>query len=265
MPLSPPDLDALETACAILASPNLAIRFANAVGSPVEHVVRRLPEPWVKAVHRAAGNAIEKALDVAVMSLEAERRGPSNDLLHRVGCLVAGGVGGFFGVAALTLELPVSTTIMLRSIAEIARSQGEDLRGAEARIACLEVFALGGLSRGDDAVEAGYYAVRAALAAAVREATQFLAERGLAESGAPVLARLIAQIASRFGVAVSEKVAAQAVPVLGAAGGAAINVVFITHFQNMARAHFTIRRLERIYGQEAVRREFARILPDEPA
>jgi len=28
--------------------------------------------------------------------------------------------------------------------------------------------------------------------------------------------------------------------------------VFISHFQEMARAHFTVRRLERIYGTDAV-------------
>ena len=156
-------------------------------------------------------------------------------------------------MAALAIELPVSTTLMLRSIADIARSEGEDLRDVGTRLACLEVFALGGLSTRDDAADAAYYAVRGALAAAVREAADFITEKGLASRGAPVLARLIAQIASRFGVAVSEKAAAQAVPVLGAVGGAGVNLVFIDHFQNMARAHFTIRRLERRYGEAAVR------------
>ncbi len=56
--------------------------------------------------------------------------------------------------------------------------------------------------------------------------------------------RFAAQIAARFGIVVSEKVAAQAVPILGAVGGAAVNTVFMNHFQSTARAHFTIRRLE---------------------
>jgi hypothetical protein len=63
-----------------------------------------------------------------------------------------------------------------------------------------------------------------------------------------VLVRLIAQIASRFGVVVTQKLAAQAVPLVGALGGA-----FIDHFQEVARAHFVIRRLERRYGKDAVR------------
>jgi hypothetical protein len=35
-------------------------------------------------------------------------------------------VGGGFGLAALPVELPISTIIMLRSIGDIARSEGED-------------------------------------------------------------------------------------------------------------------------------------------
>jgi hypothetical protein len=38
-----------------------------------------------------------------------------------------GGVGGLFGLPALAIELPISTTIMLRSIADIARSEDEDI------------------------------------------------------------------------------------------------------------------------------------------
>jgi hypothetical protein len=57
-------------------------------------------------------------------------------------------------------------------------------------------------------------------------------------------------------VSVSEKVAAQAVPVVGAVGGAAINVLFTAHFQSMARGHFIVRRLERAYGAEAVRQAY---------
>ena len=102
-----------------------------------------------------------------------------------------------------------------------------------AKIACLEVFALGGRSSKDDASESGYFAVRAALAKAVSEAAEFIAERGLAKEGGPVIVRLISQIAGRFGVIVSEKAAAQAVPAVGALGGAVINLMFIDHFQNI--------------------------------
>ncbi len=74
----------------------------------------------------------------------------------------------------------------------------------------------------------------------------------MVEEATPALLRFIAQIASRFGLQVTEKFAAQAVPVIGAAGGAIINLIFIDHFQAMASGHFVIRRLERKYGYEVV-------------
>ncbi|HEX5130411.1 MAG TPA: EcsC family protein, partial [Usitatibacter sp.] len=99
----------------------------------------------------------------------------------------------------------------------------------------------------------GYFAARAALASAVTEATKYLAEKGLGKSGAPALVRLIALIGTRFGIVVSQKAAAQMVPVIGAAGGALINTIFIGHYQDMARGHFIVRRLEKIHGTEPVR------------
>jgi hypothetical protein len=173
--------------------------------------------------------------------------------------LCTGFVGGIGGLPALVVELPLSTVIMLRSIADIARSQGEDLHSTEARLACLEVFALGGQSPEDRVGGYRYFAVRGAMATAVSEAAQFIAERGLAVEGAPVIVRLISRIAGRFGVITGEKVAAQALPLIGAAGGAVLNSMFINHFQDVATGHFVIRRLERAYGPETVRAEYGNV------
>jgi hypothetical protein len=145
---------------------------------------------------------------------------------------------------------------MLRSIADIARREGENIGAVESQLACLEVFALGGRSRSDDAAETGYFAVRSALASCVSEAARHIAQRGLSQKGAPALVRFISAVASRFGVVVSEKAAAMTVPALGAAGGALANSIFIRHFQNVARGHFIVRRLEREYSQQVVRRAY---------
>jgi hypothetical protein len=183
------------------------------------------------------------------------RRAASNRV-HKLAVAATGAAGGFFGLPALAVELPVSTTAILRSIADIARSEGERLTTPEAKLACLEVFAFGGPSTGDDATTTGYFATRAALGRAVSEAAQHMARKGAARASAPALVRLITQVASRFGITVAEKLAAQAVPVAGAVGGALINSVFLDHFQGMARGHFIIRRLERTYGPEFVRQEY---------
>ena len=167
-------------------------------------------------------------------------------------------MGGCFGLAALPIELPISTIIMLRSIGDVARSEGEDLADPESALACLQVFALGTREGETNAAESGYFAVRGTLAKSVAEAARFITERGVLAEGAPVLVRFISQVASRFGVVVTQKLAAQAVPVIGALGGAAVNYAFIGHFQDVARAHFVVRRLERRYGKGAVRAAYER-------
>ena len=163
------------------------------------------------------------------------------------------------GLAALPFELPISTTILLRSIAEIAREEGEDLSAPEAAFACVEVFALGGQGGGESAFESGYFTVRAALAKSVSDSARFVAAQGVAALPAPVVARLVSQIAARFGIVVSEKVAAQAAPILGAIGGAAVNAAFADHFQTLARGHFIVRRLERQHGASVVAFEYQRL------
>jgi hypothetical protein len=253
------DLADLARAKALLESPGLAARITDALGTPIEKGFELLPASWSNQVQVATRAALDKALRVALGTMDGKAVENPNNLLHKIAVATSGGLGGWFGLVALPVELPVSTTIMLRSIADIARSHGEDLKTTLAQLACLEVFALGGKSSKDDASESGYFVVRAALAKAVSEAAEYIAERGIAEEAAPALARLIAVIGARFGVVVSEKVAAIAVPVIGAAGGALVNLLFMDHFQNMAQGHFTVRRLERKYGEPAVRAAYAQI------
>ena len=73
------------------------------------------------------------------------------------------------------------------------------------------------------------------------------------------MVRLLSAIAARFGIVVSEEAAAKAIPIVGAASGSIINVLFINHFQDMARGHFIVRRLERKYGTDMVREEYLRM------
>ncbi len=253
------DLDELERVKTILEHPSLAARLTDVLGAPIEKGIKALPEGVQQKIQVLSQTALTKALDMAIDTLGDDENPDPSNLGHKIAVAATGAAGGAFGWAALAVELPVSTTIMLRSISEIAASQGEDLSTVESRLACIEVFALGGPSPSDDASESGYYLIRAALAKAVTDAAKHIASRGLAEETAPALVRLIAKISSRFGIVVSEKAAAVAVPVVGAVGGAAVNTLFMDHFQDMADGHFTVRRLERAYGMELVRETYNRI------
>lgn len=258
MTFSEADLQALAEARRLLENPGLAVKLANAVGKPIEKGFEMLPPRWRGQVGEITHKALTGALKMAIASMR-EREAAARPRLHKLAATVSGAAGGAFGLAALAIELPVSTTIICRSIADIARAEGEDLARPDAQLACLEVFALGGPASSDDASETSYFAMRAALSRAVSEAAEYLATKQATDAGAPALVRLVALIAARFKIQVSQKAAATAIPLVGAAGGATLNYLFIDHFQEMSRGHFAIRRLERKYGTEAVRRAYEAI------
>lgn len=261
--MSDADRRALVEARRLLEHPGLAARIADLVGAPIESLLtKHLPAPVTKRIDAISRLALQGAMKSALLTMRRRPHRPAARRLHALAVTATGGVGGFFGLAGLTVELPVTTTLMLRSIADIARSQGERPEDPDTIAACLSVLAHGSHDRGDDAAESGYFAVRAAMAQQVAAAAQFVATHGLSHKGAPMLVAMLSRIASRFSVSVGNKVAAQAVPVIGALGGAALNALFISHFQSVARGHFTIRRLERRYGEADVRLAWERLPAD---
>jgi EcsC protein family len=268
MVLSDADSAALAAAVRRLERPGFAGRLALLAGQPAALVARALPGPAAAVVARVAERALERALEVALFSLRDGRFAGGRlgagwpggaRVLHSALASASGAIGGAFGVAALGIELPVSTTIMLRAIAAIAQDEGEDLADPRTGLACLEVFALGGPKSDGEGADGGYFAVRALLARGLAEAADIVVDKSALRGGSAVAQRMLAPIASRFGAVVSEKVAAQAVAVVGAVGGAALNLAYIEHFQELARGHFTVRRLERAYGVEPVRAEYDRL------
>jgi hypothetical protein len=259
MKLESKDLEALRDAVNVLENPGLAVQITNLIGKPIEYAVNALPDSVSRRIGDATRSALQSSLRVAVSTMNSEPGVTPSNTMHKILTTLGGAVGGAFGLPALAIELPVSTSIILRSMADIARGEGENIRSVETQLACLEVFALGSRTAADDGAETGYYATRLALARIVSEAAGFIAANGLVEEGAPAIVQLISKVASRFSAAVSEKFAAQSVPIIGAAGGAAINLVFINHFQDMARAHFTVRRLDRKYGADVIQGEYERI------
>jgi len=221
------DLSDLKIAKTLLENPGLAAKFTNYIGAPIEKGFQYLPTNWNVKVGEITQAALSKAINVAIFTMKDASHEKASNAWHKLAVAASGGIGGFFGLAALAVELPVSTTIMLRSIADIARSEGETLSNTESQLACIEVFALGGSNKSDNASESGYFVIRSILAKSVTEAAEYIVERGLAEESTPAIIRLLIIVAERFGIQVTEKVAAQAIPVIGAAGGALINTLFI--------------------------------------
>ena len=255
--LSREEVEELKRAIACLEGASFAQRMTDAIGRPLGALTRNAPAPARRAIARASETALAAALNVALKTIDPTRAANPAGRAHTAAAAALGAVGGAFGLAALAVELTLTTALLMRSIAEIAREEGEDLSEPEAALACVEVFGLGG---GEEAAfESGYFAIRAGLAKAVSESSRFVAAQGIPARTAPAVVRLLTQIAARFGVIVSEKAAAQAAPVLGAIGGAAVNAAFARHFQTLARGHFIVRRLERRHGARAIAFEYRRL------
>ncbi len=255
--LSDSDLAELDSAVVVLEGSSLPVRLASMVGGSVEALKRRLPDFAQRGLDSTVRRALDAALRAALLSNPDRRPGrlPS-EWLHR-GLLAASGVaGGALGLPGTLMELPVSTTLLLRQVAAIAAEEGEDLSDPAVQAECLKVFALGGRNPEEEGAESGYFALRLALAEGVQAA--------VGRGAAAFLPGFLGAIAARFGGPVAFKLSAQAAPVVGAAGGAAVNLAFLEHFRAIARAHFTVRRLERRHGPAMVRAAYER-LRDRPA
>lgn len=257
--LHPPPLGAaalaeLERAVRLLEEDRFTTRVAGmigrAAGGGAQWARRFLPASALSAsalalAQDAAASALQAALAAATWRIGQGRRHAPR-WVRTASVAFTGAAGGAAGLPGTLAELPATTTLLLREIARIAAEQGENLGTEEGRAECLAVFALGSPEG-----EGGYYAARLALAEVIGGAT------GLVLGDA--MPRLLATVAARFGIPVAWKVAGQAVPVAGAAAGVAINTLFMQHFRARALGHFTVRRLERQHGVEAVRAAYAEI------
>jgi hypothetical protein len=229
---------------------SLAAQLASLAGQPIEVLKARLPTVLQNGLDAAVRRALSAAMEAALKTDPARTPIPvASAWFHRGMAAASGAAGGAFGLPGTLVELPVSTTLLLRQVAAVAAENGEDLSQPDAAAECLKVFALGGRDARDDATETGYFAVRIALAEALKGA----ATRGLMGFAIP---GFLGAVAARFGGPVALKVSAQAVPLLGAAAGAAVNLAFLEHFRGIAQAHFTVRRLERAYGAPLVKRAY---------
>ena len=146
--LTPKDTEDLRRAVDCLEDASFAQRLTDAVGRPVGMLSRAMPQSARRAIAHVSETALRAALKLALRTLDLNASAKPANRAHKLAAAASGAVGGALGLAALPFELPISTTILLRSIAEIAREEGEDLTAPEAALACVEVFALGGHGSG---------------------------------------------------------------------------------------------------------------------
>ena len=254
--ISNEDYHSLMNARYILENPGFAEKINSLIGRPVEAGIQTLPDSIKQKINKIAKTSTLKALKYAVKTMGNAPKNHPRNFEHKIAAAISGAAGGFFGLSSIAVELPVSTMIILRSIADIARSEGEDLKNVDTKLECLEVFALGEKPQGKKQKGIGYYGIRAVLANEISRAAEHISAKGLSSGTSPVILKFINIIAERFGIVISQKIAVSMIPLVGALSGGMINILFIEHFQKIAKAHFTIRRLEKTYGEKHIRKIF---------
>lgn len=254
----------LERAVQILEFPTFTAKAAKVIGRPVELTLNALPPKVMNKVEEYTEACLRTAFRAVLLTVNKEKLFKNAKNLSHKGLVTAtGAAGGFFGALTMAIELPVSTGIMMRSIAAIAREQGEDLTSAESRLACISVLGLDTSSTSRDAINISgskYLLIRNNMAKEITKAAEFLTANTLSDESSPFIVQFLNKVAERFGIKLTEKMAAELMPIVGAVAGGSINLLFISHFQRIATGHFTIRKLERKYGQERIQTEYESVL-----
>lgn len=208
---------------------SLGMQVLNLIGAQAGNLLEKLPDRAKDQLEEATGRALETALGLAGKS-----RGmvpDQQDWLTTAMATAMGAAGGAGGLPSALAELPVTVTVLLRAIQAIAVKHGFDPDRPEIARECLAVFANAGPLEADDSAELSFLAARVTL------------------TGATVQG-LIARVAPRLATVLGQKLAAQAVPIIGAAAGAATNYAYTRYYQQMAHVHFGLMALARDTGQD---------------
>lgn len=216
------------------------LRLVNRLGAGLEGQLDRLPPGVRNELERAVRLALEKAHGLAAVGRRAPDMGPRGATFVAA---ATGAAGGAAGLAGALVELPVTITVMLHAIRSEAEAAGYDPEDPAIRVVCLEVFASGSPMKGDDGINTAFLGARMALASGSLQ---------------QVLGVVVPRLATVFG----QKLAAQAVPVVGAVTGAAMNAAFLTYYRELARIRFRLMRLAEVHGAEAVMERLAAALKE---
>ena len=265
------DLHFVEHAVKVLERPSFLTKVSLYLGRPISYAAEQLPERVQRVIHKGVNQALTAGLRVAISSMngDPEEEGglvmaSSRKWRHTFAVMGLGASSGFVGGWAMALELPITTTLMMRSIASMAHAAGFDPRDPRTALEILTVFAYGNRSAQREAgSDTAFLVQRAAFDVLIRDGASFISGKtaaqvmaALEQGAAPKLIELLAKIGARMNIIAGEKFFAQSLPVIGAAGGAAINGLFNDHYSTVAYYAFGLKRLEQQYGEEKVRQAY---------
>jgi hypothetical protein len=231
------DIDALARRMTGAMGP--AMRVLTYLGGGIENRLERLPDRVKDAIESGAGAMLEQAYHAARVIGGQSVVPKTGAWAHKVAAIGSGAAGGIGGLSTALLEMPATVALIFGAMQKIAAENGFDPVSEDTRLTCLEIFGAGGPGARDDGVNSTFLGTRIGL-------------------NGSTLSAVISRIAPRFAATISQKFAAQVVPVLGAAAGAGVNYAFMDYYQEMARVRFGLKRLAQAHGEDAVMAAFRR-------
>jgi hypothetical protein len=252
MDLPQAEIIELTEAKSLLESPGFSSKITNLISKPIEYGFKKMPKGSVEKINKVCEKTLEK-----VFYFTFKGGGTSKHLNHsrewwdEIGIMATGAIGGFVGLPALIVELPVSVSLIMQSISGIASNYGEDLSSAESKLSCIEVLHLG-----SDREDKNYLDKRLEMDGVIKEASDYIASEGFSDIENPKIKDFLSKVSSKFSITASDMAVIDILPMIGDITGATVNVLFMLHFQNTAKGHFIIRKLERKYGGEIVHKAY---------
>lgn len=204
------------------AAGGLGVQLLTLIGGKAEQLLDRLPP----AVRAKLETATEQALRLAMKTANSSRTALPDqaDWVNTAVSTAMGAAGGFGGLPSALVELPATTTVLLRIIQGVAIEHGFDPAAENVQFDCIRVFAAAGPLAEDDGADLGFVTLRLTMTGGAMQ-------------------RLIATVAPRLATVLGQKLATQTIPILGAVAGATTNYVYAGYYREIAHVHFGLRRL----------------------
>lgn len=212
------------------------VALFNRFGGKIEEALRVLPPAIRTRIDTATTEALNRAFSLAILGRHAPKLGPR---AAQTVAMLTGAAGGIGGLPTALAEIPVTITVFLHVIARAAEAEGFDPNAPEIRAECLRVLSAGSPLASDDGVNTAFLSARLTLTG-------------------PAVSGLVATVAPGLAAILTRKLAAQAVPILGAVTGAALNAAYLGYYRELAEIRFALLRLGALHGAEKVVADFAR-------
>ena len=269
MKLSREEVQFIISAKSFLENESFIMKITNVIGKPVDYIQKKLPEKIGNKIDKIVKKSLNKSLEIAIKTTNSKssndfiidlKKTKSSKIIHNALTGASGAIGGTFGIVGVIIELPITTSLIMRNIVSIGNQFGFKSSDPQFPFHCLSIFTLGSQRNpNDDQLDSSYYALRASLEVSIRKGAEFLAANSakivldnVKKGTAPEILNFIAKVAGYFEITVTEKMLAESLPIVGAVSGLVINVAFTNYFGNAARYHFGLLNLEKKYGKDVI-------------